>query len=125
MTSAGAGASPSVVLALPRLLSYRADRQGNLSGAAPIHPPRTCAESGIEMNGLFEGAKQIVASEVTRSLGRRRRQAAQKSWVANQTPPKPAASTEPGAAATACADGKDRGDKDKSRWPRTMPPPLP
>ena len=45
----------------------------------------------IEMNGLFVGARQIVASEVMRlrSLGGRRRHAAQKMWLAHQTPPKP------------------------------------
>jgi hypothetical protein len=43
------------------------------------------------MNGLFEGARQIVASEVVRlrSLGGRRRHAAQKMWLARHTPPKP------------------------------------
>jgi hypothetical protein len=43
------------------------------------------------MNGLFEGARQIVASEVMRlrSLGARRRHAAHKMWLAHQTPPKP------------------------------------
>jgi hypothetical protein len=45
----------------------------------------------IDMNRLFEGARQIVASEVMRlrSLGGRRRHAAQKMWLAHQTPPKP------------------------------------
>jgi hypothetical protein len=45
----------------------------------------------IEMNGLFEGARQIVASEVMRlrSLGGRRHHAAQKMWLAHQTPPPP------------------------------------
>jgi len=45
----------------------------------------------IEMNGLFEGARQIVASEVMRlrSLGGRRRDAAQKMWLARRTPPQP------------------------------------
>jgi hypothetical protein len=43
------------------------------------------------MNGLFEGARQIVASEAMRlrSLGARRRNAAHKMWLAHQTPPKP------------------------------------
>jgi hypothetical protein len=41
------------------------------------------------MNGLFEGARQIVASEGMRlrSLGGRRRDAAQKMWLARRTPP--------------------------------------
>jgi hypothetical protein len=44
------------------------------------------------MNGLFEGTRQIVASEVMRlrSLGRRRRDAALKTWLAHQPSRKPA-----------------------------------
>jgi hypothetical protein len=61
----------------------------------------------IEMNGLFEGARQIVASEVMRlrSLGSRRRHAAQKMWLAHQTPPKPPEapdSSVPGKTSTDC-----------------------
>jgi hypothetical protein len=66
----------------------------------------------IEMNGLFVGARQIVASEVMRlrSLGGRRRHAAQKMWLAHQTPPKPpveldsSAPDKPGSDAHAASD---------------------
>jgi hypothetical protein len=40
----------------------------------------------------FEGTRRIVASEVVRlrSLGGRRRDAAMKTWLSHQPPPKPA-----------------------------------